>query len=63
MIEAQQKMIGSADLMDLGPILLPTDKASVLVRRRIAELIAKERQSEAECSPAIADSTPQHASA
>jgi phenylpropionate dioxygenase-like ring-hydroxylating dioxygenase large terminal subunit len=44
MIEAQQQMIGSAELMDLGPILLPTDKASILVRRRIAELIAAERQ-------------------
>jgi phenylpropionate dioxygenase-like ring-hydroxylating dioxygenase large terminal subunit len=48
MIEAQQKMIGAADLMDLGPILLPTDKASALVRRRIAELIARERQASVE---------------
>jgi phenylpropionate dioxygenase-like ring-hydroxylating dioxygenase large terminal subunit len=44
MIEAQQKMVGTADLMDLRPILLPTDKASVLVRRRIAELIAEEQR-------------------
>jgi phenylpropionate dioxygenase-like ring-hydroxylating dioxygenase large terminal subunit len=42
MVEAQQRMIGDADLMSLQPVLLPTDKASVLVRRRLAELIEKE---------------------
>ena len=44
MIEAQQEMIGDVDLMDLHPVLLPTDKASALVRRRITELIAKESE-------------------
>ena len=43
MIEAQQRMIGAADLMKLKPVLLPTDKASVLVRRRLAQLISAEQ--------------------
>jgi vanillate O-demethylase monooxygenase subunit len=43
MIEAQQKMIGAVDLMSLDPVLLPTDKAAVLVRRRLGQLIANEQ--------------------
>lgn len=42
MIEAQQKLIGGRDLMTMKPALLPTDKASVLMRRHLAGLIAKE---------------------
>ena len=67
MIEAQQKMIGSAELMDLRPVLLPTDKASVLVRRRLAKLIAKERlvpeESSVPAHPTSVSATTQQASA
>ena len=42
MIEAQQKMLGNNDLMHLNPVLLPTDKAAVLMRRHLADLIQKE---------------------
>ena len=42
MIEAQQRMIGSRELAELKPVLLPTDKAAVLMRRRIADLTAEE---------------------
>jgi phenylpropionate dioxygenase-like ring-hydroxylating dioxygenase large terminal subunit len=42
MIEAQQRLIGDHDLMALKPALLATDKASVLMRRHLATLIAKE---------------------
>jgi phenylpropionate dioxygenase-like ring-hydroxylating dioxygenase large terminal subunit len=42
MIEAQQKMLGNSDLMHLNPVLLPTDKAAVLMRRHLADLIQRE---------------------
>jgi phenylpropionate dioxygenase-like ring-hydroxylating dioxygenase large terminal subunit len=42
MIEAQQQLIGDADLMSLRPTVLPTDKATVLMRRRLAQLISRE---------------------
>jgi phenylpropionate dioxygenase-like ring-hydroxylating dioxygenase large terminal subunit len=42
MIEAQQRLVGNRDLMDMRPSLLPTDKASVLTRRHLGDLIAKE---------------------
>jgi phenylpropionate dioxygenase-like ring-hydroxylating dioxygenase large terminal subunit len=42
MIEAQQRVIGNVDLMSLRPLVLPTDRASVLTRRVLSKLIAKE---------------------
>jgi len=42
MIEAQQRMIGPRELMELKPVLLPTDKAAVLMRRRISDLVSRE---------------------
>jgi len=42
MVEAQQKLVGNRDLMAMKPALLPTDMASVLMRRHLASLIAKE---------------------
>ncbi|WP_332796158.1 aromatic ring-hydroxylating dioxygenase subunit alpha [Sphingomonas sp. LB3N6] len=43
MIDAQQAMIGDADLSDLKPALLPVDKAAVLARRELARRIAAEQ--------------------
>jgi len=42
MIEAQQRVIGDVDLMSLRPVVLPTDRATVLMRRHLGQLIAKE---------------------
>jgi vanillate O-demethylase monooxygenase subunit len=42
MIEAQQRMLGNEELMQLNPVLLPTDKAAVLMRRHLSDLILKE---------------------
>ena len=53
MIEAQQKMIGDVDLMSLHPVVLPTDRASVLVRRRLAQLIAREQSPTAHSTSAL----------
>ena len=36
MIDAQQAMIGTAEIMDLNPALLPIEKAGVLARRTLA---------------------------
>jgi phenylpropionate dioxygenase-like ring-hydroxylating dioxygenase large terminal subunit len=44
MIEAQQEVIGDVDLMSLRPVVLPSDKASVLMRRRLGQLISREKQ-------------------
>nr|WP_173276925.1 MULTISPECIES: aromatic ring-hydroxylating dioxygenase subunit alpha [unclassified Sphingomonas]AJW29591.1 Vanillate O-demethylase oxygenase subunit [Sphingomonas sp. JE1] len=44
MIEAQQKMVGNVDLMALRPVILPSDKPAVMVRRRLAQLIAEEQR-------------------
>jgi phenylpropionate dioxygenase-like ring-hydroxylating dioxygenase large terminal subunit len=41
--EAQQKYIGDKDFFDLKPALLPQDKFSVVIRRKV-EKIAKEQQ-------------------
>jgi vanillate O-demethylase monooxygenase subunit len=57
MIEAQQKMIGDVDLMSLHPVVLPTDRASVLVRRRLAQLIAREQSPAAHSTPALVKPT------
>lgn len=43
MIDAQAKMIGTADIMSLKPALLAPDKAAVLARRILARRIADER--------------------
>jgi phenylpropionate dioxygenase-like ring-hydroxylating dioxygenase large terminal subunit len=43
MIEAQQRTIGDVDLMSLRPTVLPTDKATVLMRRRLTQLINREQ--------------------
>ncbi|KQX19441.1 aromatic ring-hydroxylating dioxygenase subunit alpha [Sphingomonas sp. Root720] len=43
MIEAQQEMMGTPDLMSLDPLLLKTDAAAVRVRRLLAKKIADER--------------------
>jgi vanillate O-demethylase monooxygenase subunit len=42
MIEAQQKRIGSANLLDLGPALMAIDAAPVRARRILDRLIAAE---------------------
>ena len=42
MLEAQQRRIGTADFMSLGPVLLPIDAAAVQVRRALAGLIEAE---------------------
>jgi vanillate O-demethylase monooxygenase subunit len=42
MIEAQQRVIGNVDLMNLHPVVLQTDRATVLMRRVLSKLIAKE---------------------
>lgn len=44
MIEAQQRMVGTADLMSLKPVILPSDKPAVMVRRRLSQLIAQEQR-------------------
>jgi hypothetical protein len=44
MIEAQQQVIGDHDLMARRPVVLPTDKACVLMRRRLGQLISKEHK-------------------
>jgi phenylpropionate dioxygenase-like ring-hydroxylating dioxygenase large terminal subunit len=48
MIEAQQGVIGGADLMSLRPTVLPTDKATVLMRRKLAQLISREQAAAAQ---------------
>ena len=54
MIEAQQLLIGNRDLMGMRPALLSTDKASVLIRRHLADLIASESSAAAaECQPEL----------
>jgi vanillate O-demethylase monooxygenase subunit len=42
MIAACQAYMGSHDLFDLDPIILPTDRASVLARRTIARMMTDE---------------------
>ena len=42
MLEAQQRRIGTADFMSLGPALLPIDAAAVQVRRALAGMIEAE---------------------
>lgn len=42
MIEAQQRCIRDADIMTLGPVLLPTDAGAIRVRRVLAALMKAE---------------------
>jgi phenylpropionate dioxygenase-like ring-hydroxylating dioxygenase large terminal subunit len=42
MLQAQQEIMGTTDLWSLNPVLLSGDAAPVLVRRVLADLIAKE---------------------
>lgn len=44
MIDAQQEMVGEADIMDLRPGMLPIDKAAVLARRTLNRLISAQPQ-------------------
>ncbi|AET92430.1 vanillate monooxygenase [Burkholderia sp. YI23] len=43
MIEAQQKIIGERELMDMRPVLLATDAGAVRIRRVIRKLIQEEQ--------------------
>ncbi|MFX1675057.1 Rieske 2Fe-2S domain-containing protein [Paraburkholderia sp. A2WS-5] len=42
MLEAQQRSIGSVDIMDLHPVLLGTDSGAIRVRRTLAKLLDAE---------------------
>ena len=42
MITAQAEAMGGADFWDLKPVILPSDKAAVLVRRKLAQLMRAE---------------------
>lgn len=57
MIEAQQEMIGNIDLMSLAPIILPSDRAAILVRRRLGQMIRRELEGKA-AEPASGISQP-----
>jgi vanillate O-demethylase monooxygenase subunit len=46
MLEAQQRVMGSANFWDLKPILLPGDAAAVRSRRVLGQLIQQERQTD-----------------
>lgn len=47
MLEAQQRNLGERDVMDMKPVLLPTDVGAVRMRRVLAALIAAEAQAAA----------------
>ena len=57
MVEAQQVVMGTADLWSLAPILLPADAAAVRVRRTLARLIKEQQEAGAAVSPGL----PEHA--
>jgi len=42
MVEAVQHRMGTRDLWDLDPVLLPTDAGTVRMRRKLAALIAQD---------------------
>lgn len=44
MIEAIQQQMGEHDLLDLQPVLLPTDGAAIRARRMLKQLIEQEQQ-------------------
>jgi vanillate O-demethylase monooxygenase subunit len=45
MAEAQQRYVGDREFMDLKPALLPQDKMSVVIRRRMARLLEEQQTS------------------
>jgi vanillate O-demethylase monooxygenase subunit len=47
MLEGQQQMMEGEDYWDLKPAMLPQDKATVMVRRRIDKLLADQEAAEA----------------
>ena len=44
MLEAVQRRMAGRDLWDMDPVLLPTDAGAVRVRRKMAAMIAAERE-------------------
>ena len=58
MLEAQQRMIGTADLMTLNPVLLRTDNAAVRVRRTLGELIRTEQERDQASSKSTRELSP-----
>jgi phenylpropionate dioxygenase-like ring-hydroxylating dioxygenase large terminal subunit len=42
MIEAQQQLLGDTDLLELKPVVLANDRASMLMRRRLAKMIREQ---------------------
>ncbi len=54
MLEAQQRSIGTADIMDLRPVLLGTDAGCMRVRRTLSSLLEAEARSATTASPAMA---------
>ncbi|WP_245839895.1 hypothetical protein [Mycobacterium aquaticum] len=54
MIEAQQQVIGNVDLMSLHPVVLQTDRATVLMRRVLNKLITKEQSASATANQPVA---------
>ena len=46
MLEAQQRVVGSANFMKMRPAMLPGDAGATLARRALAKLIAREQAAE-----------------
>lgn len=53
MIEAQQRVMGSKELMEMRPVMLESDLPSVRARRVLARLIAEENQREETGAPVL----------
>lgn len=51
MLEAQQAWLGTRDVMDLQPVLLPADAGAVRIRRTLKRLIEAERAAQAATVP------------
>ena len=56
MIEAQQRVIGDVDLMDLRPAILSNDKAGMFVRRKLSKKIQAQEGGGSESVPQSAES-------
>lgn len=54
MVEAVQRNMGDEDFWTLNPVLLPTDAGAVRVRRRLAAMIAAEKETPDSVEPAPA---------
>lgn len=50
-VEAQQRVIGDADLLELRPVMLPGDAAAVRARRVVARLLAEEANASTAAAP------------